>query len=163
MQRPHPPLWVGGRGDRLLELVAHHADGWNTVWAQTPEQYRERLAVLEAACERAGRDPTTITRSLGLYALVGENEADLARRWERLQRLSPPGVVDGVTLNEWRRDHLVGTVEQVGEQLATWAGLGVSTFVVGAGALAFSIASSDDVELLATACSLGANEWYRSP
>ena len=31
VQEPHPPLWVGGRGDRLLDLVARKADGWNTV------------------------------------------------------------------------------------------------------------------------------------
>jgi alkanesulfonate monooxygenase SsuD/methylene tetrahydromethanopterin reductase-like flavin-dependent oxidoreductase (luciferase family) len=110
--------------------------------------------VLEGACERAGRDPTTVHRSLGLYALAGENEADLARRWDRLQRLSPPGVLDGVTLSEWRAGRLVGTVEQVREQLGGWRDLGVDTLIVCAGAVPFSVSGDDDVALLAAACSL---------
>src|SRR5262249_26099904 len=41
IQTPHPRVFVGGKGDRLLRIVAEHADGWNTCWAWTPDQYRE--------------------------------------------------------------------------------------------------------------------------
>ena len=154
-QRPAPPLWIGGRGDRLLDVVARHADGWNTVWAWTPAAYRERLAALDAACERVDRDPATVTRSLGLYALVGEDEADLARRYRRLVELAPRGVMSGRSLAQWRQGRLVGTVEEVGEQLAGWAALGVDTLVLGPGPLPFAVTSADDVAMLAAACSLG--------
>src|SRR5207248_11595880 len=77
-QQPRPPLWLGGAGDRLLDLCARKADGWNASWsAGDEERYRERATVLDRACERVGRDPTTVTRSLGRYALAGESEADL--------------------------------------------------------------------------------------
>jgi probable F420-dependent oxidoreductase len=155
-QRPRPPIWIGGRGDGLLRVCARHADGWNTVWTWTFDAYRERAAVLDAACEQAGRDPASVARSLGLFALVGESPSDLASRYERLQRLTPPGVLDHVPLAEWRRGRLVGTVDEVREQLRGWEALGVSTLVVGAGALPFVVASPDDVEMLAAACSLGA-------
>ena len=46
--------FVGGKGDRLLRLVAERADGWNTCWTWTPEAYRERVDVL-GSCVRAGR------------------------------------------------------------------------------------------------------------
>jgi alkanesulfonate monooxygenase SsuD/methylene tetrahydromethanopterin reductase-like flavin-dependent oxidoreductase (luciferase family) len=134
--------------------VARQADGWNTVWRWTPDAYRERLDVLEQACERVGRDPTDVTRSLGLYALVGEDEADLARRYERLRRLSPAGVLDGTALSEWRVGRLVGTVAEVREQLGVWSELGVSTLILCAGAVPFSLVGDDDVEMLAAACSL---------
>ncbi|MDQ6910831.1 MAG: LLM class flavin-dependent oxidoreductase [Actinomycetota bacterium] len=156
-QQPRPPIWVGGKGDRLLELVARHADGWNAVWQWTPEHYCERLQTLEAACDRVGRDPSSVTRSLGLYGLVGEDENDLGRRYKRLRELSPPGVLDGVSLDEWRRGRLVGTVDEVRDQLAEWAALGIQTLVVSAGALPFAIASGDDVDLLAETCSLSLN------
>ena len=155
-QQPRPPVWVGGRGDRLLQLCADHADGWNTAWTVTFDAYRNRAAVLDAACERAHREPASVARSLGLFALVGETSSDLARRYERLQRLTPSGVLDGKSLAEWREGRLVGTVEEVREQMQQWASLGVSSLIVGAGGLPFTVASPDDVEMLAAACSLEA-------
>jgi probable F420-dependent oxidoreductase len=150
-QTPRPPLFLGGKGDRVIRTAVESADGWNTCWVWTPEDYARRLDVVRAACEDAGRDPDQFWRSLGLYALVGEDERDLDRRWARLRAATPAGVLDGVTLDEWRTGRLVGTVEQVREQQAEWAALGVETLIVGPGAVPFQVASLDDVELLATA------------
>jgi probable F420-dependent oxidoreductase len=151
LQQPRPPIFVGGKGDRLLALVAEQADGWNTCWVWTPDEYRARVAVLERACDAVGRDPASVQRSLGLYALCGENERDLERRFRRLQEVSPPGVLDGTALADWRRGRLVGTIEQVREQAAGWAEAGVETLVLGVGAVPFAVTALDDVELLAEA------------
>ncbi|HKN38818.1 MAG TPA: LLM class flavin-dependent oxidoreductase, partial [Acidimicrobiia bacterium] len=154
VQRPRPPLWVGGKGDRLLDLCARKADGWNSVWVWTHEAYAERLARLDRACEGAGRDPDAVTRSVGLHALVGESEADLRRRFERLQERSQPGILDGVSLDDWREGRLVGTVEEVRDQVGRWEELGVSSLVVSVGSVPFSMVADDDVGLVAAACSL---------
>jgi probable F420-dependent oxidoreductase len=151
LQVPRPPVFIGGKGDRVIRTAVASADGWNTCWVWTPDDYRARLDVLDAACEAADRDPEQVWRSLGLYALAGEDERDLARRFDRLRRSTPPGVLDGVTLDEWRVGRLVGTVEQVREQRAEWEALGVETIIVGAGAVPFHVGSLDDVELLAAA------------
>ncbi|HTC81540.1 MAG TPA: LLM class flavin-dependent oxidoreductase [Acidimicrobiia bacterium] len=153
LQSPRPPIFVGGKGDRLLRLVAEVADGWNTCWVWTPEDYRGRLAVLHRACEDAGRDPASVRRTLGLYALAGENERDLAARYERMQRGAPGGMLDAVPLEHWRTGRLVGTVEQLAEQVAGWAELGVAELIVSAGPLPFSISGLEDLELLKTALS----------
>ena len=155
LQRPRPPVFLGGKGDRLLATVAECADGWNTCWAWTHEAYRERVEALARACERIGRDPASVWQSLGLYALVGEDEADLAARYERLQKRTPSGVIDAVPLEEWRVGRLVGTVEAVREQAAAWAALGVETIIVGPGALPFQVGTLDDVEALAEALGAG--------
>jgi probable F420-dependent oxidoreductase len=152
VQHPRPPVWVGGKGDRLIELAGTYADGWNAAWIWSPEDWAARAARLDAACERAGRDPSAVVRSVGLYALAGEDEADLARRFERLRSLSPPGVLDGTSLAEWRTGRLVGTVEQVGDQVRRWEALGVSSLVLNAGAVPFALGADDDVSLLAHAC-----------
>jgi probable F420-dependent oxidoreductase len=149
VQQPAPPIIVGGKGDRLLALVAEQADGWNTCWVWTPDEYRERVGALARACDAAGRDPATVQRSLGLYALCGEDERDLERRFRRLQDSSPPGVLDRTSLAEWRQGHLVGTVGEVREQAAAWAELGVETLILGVGAVPFAVTAVDDVELLA--------------
>ncbi len=149
VQRPHPPIWIGGRGDRLLSVVAGQADGWNTAWSSTPERYRERLRELDAACEAVGRDPATVTRSLGLYTLVGEDRRDLQRRFDRLCRLAPRGVMDGRSLAEWRQGRLVGTVDEVREQAAEWQALGLDTLILSVGPLPFSVTVADDLALAA--------------
>ena len=138
-----------------MELAGTYADGWNTAWIWTPEEWAARAQLLDKACERAGRAPASVTRSVGLYALAGEDEADLARRFRRLQALSPPGVLDGVELADWRRGRLVGTVDQVAEQVQRWRSLGVSSLILTVGALPFALTAGDDVELLADACLRG--------
>jgi hypothetical protein len=76
---------------------------------------------------------------------------DLGRRFERLQAVTPRGVLDGVTLDGWREGRLVGTVDQVGEQAEGWAALGVETLIVGLGAVPFAVTALDDLELVAHA------------
>lgn len=154
LQQPSPPIVVGGRGDRLLELAARHADAWNTVWTWTLDDWRARSAFADAACERLGRDPGTLARSVGLYALVGEDDRDLRRRWERLRDATPRGVLSGIELDGWRDGHLVGTVEQVRDQVGAWAGAGVDELIVSPAAVPFALAALDDVDALAAGCSL---------
>jgi len=153
LQQPRPRVFVGGKGDRLLRLIAERADGWNTCWAWTPDAYRERLDVLNGACDAVGRDPSSVWRSLGLYSLCGESETDLQRRFDRMAAEAPRGVLDGVDLAGFRAGRLVGTVEQIREQVAVWEELGVDTIVAGFGAVPFHVSSLDDVEMLASAFS----------
>jgi probable F420-dependent oxidoreductase len=150
LQEPRPPVFVGGKGDRLIQLAVEHADGWNTCWLWTPAAYRGRLDALERSCEKIGRDPATVWRSLGLYALCGEDQADLERRFARMRDVMPAGVVHG-TLDEWREGRLVGTVDEIRAQRDRWDTLGVETLIVGAGPLPFSVTALDDVDLLAHA------------
>ncbi|MFC1438734.1 LLM class flavin-dependent oxidoreductase [Streptacidiphilus sp. N1-10] len=66
VQRPGPPLLIGGWGTRTLRLVAEHADIWNIPGPphNTLDYIRERSGVLDAHCAAIGRDPRTITRSV---------------------------------------------------------------------------------------------------
>src|SRR5207248_5967314 len=86
--------------------------------------------------------------------LVGEDQADVERRFERMRHHSLPGVLDGISLDEWRNGRLVGTVEDVAEQLAAWRDLGVGSLVVSVAAVPFSIVDDDAVNLVAEASNL---------
>ena len=149
VQRPRPPLWVGGRGDRLLGVVARAADGWNLCWAVTPEDYRERSGVLAAACGRAGRDPGEVRRSLGLNTLVGRDADDLVGRWRRLQAWTPGGILDGVELRDWAASRLVGTPDEVLAQLRGWEELGVEQVIATFAGLPFAVFEDEQLELVA--------------
>jgi probable F420-dependent oxidoreductase len=145
-----PPIWVGGKGGpRLLRLVARRAAGWNTVWTWSPEGYADRARALDEACERVGRDPSAVRRSVGLYTLVGEDRADVVSRWDGFRRWVPGGGFHGVELEDWSADTLAGTVDQVLERLAEFARLKVEEVVVNAAPLPFAVADSEMVDLIA--------------
>src|SRR5271167_1135380 len=65
VQRPHPPIWIGGSGRRrTLPLVARFADVWHT-WG-SPEQLRALSATVDRLAEEAGRSPQDIVRASSL-------------------------------------------------------------------------------------------------
>jgi probable F420-dependent oxidoreductase len=149
-QEGRPPIWVGGKGgDRLLRLIARHGSGWNTVWRWPLEDYAERVGALRRIAESEGRDPASVRLSLGLYTLVGEDEPDLAARFEALQRWTPGGGIDSVSLEAYASDTLTGTPERVLEQLAEFAAVGVEELIVSAASLPFAVYDWSMVELIA--------------
>jgi probable F420-dependent oxidoreductase len=62
-QKPHPPLWVGGEGDRVHRIAARSAQGINVRW-WSPEKVRQRQDFLGQACASVERDPSTLRFSL---------------------------------------------------------------------------------------------------
>lgn len=65
VQRPHPPIMIGGRSSALLRVVAEHADLWNIPGGDLDDVVR-RSALLDRYCAEIGRDPASITRSIHL-------------------------------------------------------------------------------------------------
>ncbi|MGH2785541.1 MAG: LLM class F420-dependent oxidoreductase [Actinomycetota bacterium] len=58
VQRPHPPIWIGGQGGPVLfHHVAEYADGWMPIGGRGVAKQRDAL---RAAVEAAGRDPDTV-------------------------------------------------------------------------------------------------------
>ena len=65
VQRPGPPIVIGGMASATLRVVAEHADVWNFPGGDVEAGVR-RSAVLDRFCAEIGRDPASITRSLVL-------------------------------------------------------------------------------------------------
>ncbi|MEO6085829.1 MAG: LLM class flavin-dependent oxidoreductase [Umezawaea sp.] len=65
IQRPHPPILIGGRSSATLRVVAEHADVWNIPGGDIADAVR-RGALLDRYCAEIGRDPASITRSTHL-------------------------------------------------------------------------------------------------
>ncbi|WP_406052884.1 LLM class flavin-dependent oxidoreductase [Kribbella sp. NBC_00889] len=66
IQRPGPPLLIGGWGNRMMRLIAEYADIWNISGPPHTdfEVLADRARRLDAECARIGRDPATVSRSL---------------------------------------------------------------------------------------------------
>jgi probable F420-dependent oxidoreductase len=150
VQEPRPPLLVGGKGGpRLLRIAAQHADGWNAAWRWTLEAYAERATAARQACERAGRDPATFRLSLGLFTVVGEDEADLQRRYELMGERLPAGAGQKLSLDTLRKECLAGTTDEVVERMAAFAVLGVNELIVCPAPVWFSMPDPSMVDLFA--------------
>ena len=86
-QRPHPPICIGGSGEkRTLRITAQYAQHWNFV-AGTPEEFTRKRDVLAEHCADIGRDPREILLSAHLrlehdrnYQKVVEDADELASR-----------------------------------------------------------------------------------
>jgi F420-dependent oxidoreductase-like protein len=120
-QSPHPPLILGGlAGPRSAALAARYADEYNTVYP-TLEELTERRDRLDRACEAAGREPLPLSVMTGV--VVGTDEGELR---DRARRVAPLAETDAESfLTDPPAGWIVGTVDQVGEQLAKLRDAGV--------------------------------------
>jgi F420-dependent oxidoreductase-like protein len=115
VQRPHPPLIMGGgAGPRSAALAARWADEYNTVEA-TVDEIRDRRAKIAAACEAAGREPIPFSLMTGvLVAETRDALRDRARVLAEREGTDP----DPQRLREEHPAWIVGTLDEAAEQLA---------------------------------------------
>jgi alkanesulfonate monooxygenase SsuD/methylene tetrahydromethanopterin reductase-like flavin-dependent oxidoreductase (luciferase family) len=64
VQRPHPPMWIGAHGERMVGLAAKYADVWHDYG--TPESLAARSVTFDRLAEQSGRDPTGVMRASNL-------------------------------------------------------------------------------------------------
>jgi probable F420-dependent oxidoreductase len=115
VQRPHPPIWIGGEGDRVHRLAARAADGVNVRW-WGPSQIAARGPYLDAACREAGRDPRALRRSVTALLVADRDAARAAAARERFAGIPAEG-------------HVAGTPEQCIARIRQYAAAGVRHFL----------------------------------
>jgi F420-dependent oxidoreductase-like protein len=120
VQRPHPPLIVGGAaGPRSARLAAKWADEYNTVYV-TPDVARERRRVLDEACRAEGRDPQSLRFSMMNGFVVGADQDEVRRR---VDRLTEWGVAPA---EAW----IVGTPDRIVARLREYEAAGIEAVML---------------------------------
>ncbi|MGK5171288.1 LLM class F420-dependent oxidoreductase [Geodermatophilus sp. CPCC 205761] len=110
------PILVGGRGKRRTpRLAARYAGEFNVPFAPVEDNAR-LFAGVRAACEEAGRDPSSVVYSSALVLCVGKDEAELARRAAAIGR----------DVDELREHGAAGTPAEVVDVLGQYAEAGAS-------------------------------------
>jgi probable F420-dependent oxidoreductase len=82
VQSPRPPVLIGGQTPAALRRAATLGDGW-TSWLLPSEQIEDTLALLDAECEKAGRDPASLRR---MHTIFYSTADDFGRFLERCQK-----------------------------------------------------------------------------
>jgi F420-dependent oxidoreductase-like protein len=116
MQRPHPPIIVGGSGQhRTPMLAARYANEFNVPFRPIGH-LQESYNALDRACERIGREPESVRRSCARTLCCGETNREIARRSTRIGRGS----------EYLSRAGIVGTPEMALDALGKYAAIGVT-------------------------------------
>lgn len=139
-------VWIGGKGDRVVKTAGRYADGFNTVWAWTPEAYSGRIGLLEKSAVRVGRDPSRIKKSVGLYCLPGSDDRELEMRWERYVAASPPRIGRDQSFGDWRRDKLAGTPGEMASKIGRFRESGAGEVILGFGLVPYQICDASAVD-----------------
>src|SRR6478609_5329450 len=111
VQQPLPIL-VGGKGERMLGVIARRADQWNR-WS-SPEEMAVSAEVLARHCDQIGRDPSSIHRSTQALVMVTDD----------------PGEARAFLEAAGARAAVAGPPEAFAERVAAWAAAGVDEVIV---------------------------------
>ncbi len=112
VQKPHPPIWIGGHSRPALRRTAKYGDGWHPVGAVDaapllPDDFKAKMDELYRLTEAEGRDPTKL--EISLKAPVYDRNAG--------------------TRADGERRYFTGTDEQIAEDIELYRGLGVGEMV----------------------------------
>ncbi len=131
VQRPHPPIIVGGEGrPRSLRLAARYADEFN-LSVGDPDQCVETFALLDAECRKIGRDPSTMRKSVMVGFLVGADQAEFDGRVRDLLAMVGEGGANAAAwLDEHRPSWIVGLPDQARAAAARFAATGVDRIML---------------------------------
>jgi alkanesulfonate monooxygenase SsuD/methylene tetrahydromethanopterin reductase-like flavin-dependent oxidoreductase (luciferase family) len=121
IQKPYPPLWIGGSGKRTIKIAAKHANGWNYGLCSY-EEYVAKLSMLKNCCKLVNRDYQNIMKGWQGLIIIGKHEEDVQIKISDLQskkRIENDGL---------SKISVVGTTEQVQTEIAKYISIGVNYF-----------------------------------
>ncbi|HLI80002.1 MAG TPA: LLM class F420-dependent oxidoreductase [Candidatus Binataceae bacterium] len=123
IQKPHIPIMIGGRGEkRLLQIVAKHADMWNTMFAN-PAEMKRLIAVIERHGDQVGRNTDEIEKTLMLPLCYKSSK-------EREQMVA--GTVAstaGITPEQARDRIMIGGKDECLDKVEEYRKIGVTHFI----------------------------------
>lgn len=126
IQRPHPPIWVGGAGPRAIQMAAAWGDGWLPAWL-TPEQYRERIAEIHAAAAGNDRAYPPLTIGNEVVACIAETDSAAVER----SRATLATLTQGFTVrsdDDVRATTLIGSPGTIRRRIDAFVDAGVDHF-----------------------------------
>ncbi len=126
IQNPHPTIMVGGAGNKLMEVVAKHANRYNHPFG-TPEILEEKISLLKNKCKLINRNYTEIENSVLLRVLVGKDKDEINEIISKLKKKNET-ITDFIIRSE---DSIaLGTPDEVSAYLERYIKIGIDYFIV---------------------------------
>ncbi len=123
VQRPRPPITIGGGGERLtLRSTAKWADRSN--FFGDPREFSRKSRILDEHCKAVGRDPTEIERSYNEVVIAEET------RQRAMRKAEPHAKRLGQSMKNYAERNLVADFEEVAQYFADYLEVGATYFVV---------------------------------
>ena len=126
IQNPHPPVMVGGAGQKLIAVAAKHATRYNHPFG-TPEILQSKIEMLKIQCKKIHRNFDEIENSVLLRVLVGKDKDDIKHIVTQLKKKNE-------SISEFimrSKDSIaLGTPDEVIEYLQKYVNIGISYFIV---------------------------------
>ncbi len=127
VQKPHPPIWIGGGSNRILRLMAKHADYSN--FGGSVEAFRVKLDKLEKYCLEGGRNYDDIQKTWFGRIIIGERE-EVKRKALRFQETRTEGsMIREMSLEDFLNSIIAGTPEECVEQIKEYVDVGATYFI----------------------------------
>ncbi len=124
VQKPHPPLWLGGHHPDAIRRAAQLGDGWMGAGGSSVEGFKKSVQLLRAELEKLAKNPDTFPISKRVFLSVDER-VDIARaemdRWFKLVYRRPAGADE---------TEVFGTPAQVRERLEALVAAGANHLLV---------------------------------
>jgi alkanesulfonate monooxygenase SsuD/methylene tetrahydromethanopterin reductase-like flavin-dependent oxidoreductase (luciferase family) len=134
VQRPRPPIWLGGSGRRTRQAVAAFADAWTPAAPHytglTPEFYTRGLADIRAQATQMGRDPAAIMPAALFFVVLEADNRQAQTEAEKLRRRSDWASLSVAEMNA-KGIALVGDPEECIANLRRFTDIGVRYFTLG--------------------------------
>jgi F420-dependent oxidoreductase-like protein len=139
VQKPHPPIWVGGSGEKVtLKLAAQYGDATNfSGHLDDMSWYRHKLDVVRAHCDAAGRDFDAMIHSTNAETTPIRGGADPVQATARYRR--------DQTMEEYRKHATVGGTQEIVDTYGRLIDAGIDYIII---ADVPGIASTDVLEYL---------------
>jgi len=126
LQKPHPPLLVGGYSKHILDLVAKHANKSSFILLSSKE-FAEKADMLKEKCKRIGRNYSKITKSFFGEAMVVGSEKEAVDQIKR--RLKERRMPVKQTM-QYAQKCIIGTPERCIERIMEYKKAGVQEFML---------------------------------
>jgi alkanesulfonate monooxygenase SsuD/methylene tetrahydromethanopterin reductase-like flavin-dependent oxidoreductase (luciferase family) len=124
IQKPHPPIWIGGTVSAVMRVAAELADGWNIAFysSNTPAGFRKKVKRLERFCREIGRDPAKLRKSWHGEIVIGDSKTNVENKVEKLKPAD-------MTLDQYRVGRIIGTPDECIAQIESYAKDGATYFM----------------------------------